>query len=92
MKRPVPLCLCLIAVATASGVSPSVTQVSPFTRLIPVEAKILAAPAFPGGGFDGDNIPVDPFGRRAEYASHAKGVRLAMGFQLAGRRENERQV
>ena len=85
MTRAVSLCLCLIPVAIALGVCPTAAQAAPFTRLVPLEAKILAAaPAFAGGAFNVENIlkPAGPRGHRAEYATRGQGVRTFIDFDF----------
>ena len=85
MTRPAPLCVCLIAAALAAGARSASADGSSFTRLVPAEAKILAAaPAFPGGGYNAENLlkPPAPSGHRAEYASHGLGARTFIDFDL----------
>ena len=66
----------------------SAADAARFTRIVPVEAKILAAvPAFPGGHYNAENIvkPVQVRGRpvpHGEYASSGQGVRTFIDFDL----------
>jgi alpha-mannosidase len=85
VKRLAPLCLCLLAVAVASGVRAAGAEASGYTRLVPAGARIIAAaPAFPGGGYNAENMlkPAAPSGYRAEYASHGLGAQTFVDFDL----------
>ena len=57
-----------------------------FQRLerLPAPKIIAAAAAFPGGGWEADNLvkPSAPGGYRPEYASHAKGARTFVDFDF----------
>lgn len=78
-------CACLIAVVITLGFRAAGAEHSSFTRLVPVNPTILAAaPAFPGGGYNAENIlkPPTPSGHRAEYASHGKGAQTFIDFDM----------
>ena len=85
MKRLAPLCPCLLALVIAPGACSEGAEASGYTRLVPASAKIVAAAAaFPGGGYNADNLlkPVAPSGYRAEYASHGLGAKTFVDFDL----------
>ena len=85
MKRLAPVCLCLIAVVVAPGVRSAGAEAGGFTRLVPADARIMAAAtAFPGGGYNAENLlkPAAPSGYRADYASHGLGAKTFVDFGL----------
>ena len=84
MARVASFWFCWIAVGIALGVRPAGAGAATYTRLVPVEAKIVAAaPAF-SAAYSAENIlpPPNPSGRRAEYASRGQGTRTFIDFDL----------
>ncbi len=55
-------------------------------ELLPAPKIIAAAEAFPGGGWEADNLlkPATPSGYVAEYASRDKGVQTFVDFDFGG--------
>ena len=71
--------------AIASGVRSVGAEAAGYTRLVPAGVKIIsAAKAFPGGGYNAENVlkPPAPSGYRAEYASHGLGAKTFIDFDL----------
>ena len=87
MNRINPLGLGLAVIAFASHACFAGEESPSFTRLAPLQVKVLAAaPAFPGGGYSAENVlkPASPTGHRAEYASHGQGAKTFIDFDLGG--------
>jgi hypothetical protein len=77
--------VCWIAVVCILVVAAAGAETSAFTRLVPAKAVVAAAAkAFPGGGYEAENVlkPPTPSGHRAEYASHGKGAQTFIDFDL----------
>ena len=85
MKRSATALLCVFTAATALGERSTGAEAAGYTRLVPTRPRVLAAaPAFPGGGYNADNVlkPPAPSGYRAEYASHGLGAQTFIDFDL----------
>ena len=85
MTRSIPFCVCMTAAMVALQVRSAGADPASFTRLVPAKATVVAAAtAFPGGGYNAENIlkPPAPNGHRAEYASHGKGAKTFIDFDL----------
>jgi len=79
------LWLCLAVVTLSPRVDSADADGAQFTRLAPIPLKIIkAAPAFPGGGYNVENIleSVGRGGRVAAYASDHQGVHTFIDFDL----------
>ena len=85
MKRLAPVCRCFVAVVAVFGVRSAGAEAAGYTRLVPADARIIAAAtAFPGGGYNAENLlkPAAPSGYRADYASNGLGVKTFVDFDL----------
>ena len=85
MTRTAAACLCVIAVATASQLRTGAAEAAGYTRLVPIDVKILAAAeAFPGGAWRAQNVlvPGSVGSGHPDYASHGLGVKTFIDFDL----------
>lgn len=85
MTRRTAPSVCWILLTTVLSVVPLRAEAARYTRLVPVDARIAAAaPAFPGGHYEADNLlkPSKPGRGRGEYASHGQGERTFVDFDL----------
>ena len=85
MTRPLGTLLCVLAAVFATGESAVTAAAAGYTRLVPVDSRVIAAaPAFPGGSYSAENIvkSAAASGPRAEYASHGMGAKTFIDFDL----------
>jgi alpha-mannosidase len=85
MMRAIPFCVSLSAMIVGLQVHSTAADPSSFTRLVPTHPTVIAAaPAFPGGGYNAENIlkPPAPNGHRADYASHGLAAKTFIDFDL----------
>jgi hypothetical protein len=78
---------CWLAILMAAGTNAAGAEATGYTRLVPARVRIVAAAtAFPGGGYEAENVlkPPAPSGHRAEYASHGLGAKTFIDFDLGG--------
>lgn len=79
------VCFCFALITLSLDVGVAGADAGKFTRLTPIDVKIInAAPAFPGGGYNVENI-LPSSGRNArvvEYASDHQAARTFIDFDL----------
>ncbi|MFI5380615.1 MAG: glycoside hydrolase family 38 C-terminal domain-containing protein [Tepidisphaerales bacterium] len=76
----------IIVLFAAAYAGPAAAGEAGFTRLAPTDRPkvIAAAPAFPGGAYEADNILSEPTaqGLRRDYASQGQGTKTFVDFDL----------
>ena len=84
-RQPFLSRVCLSAAMFALQVRSAGADLSSFTRLVPTHPTVIAAAtAFPGGGYNAENILESPApnGHRGDYASHGLGAKTFIDFDL----------